>query len=293
MGGDGHLELFADRGQEGLGAVAVEILHHAVVVHDLELIVGEDHGHEALIGLVAVHGQALGLGFGAAGLPIADGGGGAVVAVSDVEGLHAVEEVDQLVDHGLARDHPDRVADAVRRHHVIDRHLLADVVHDVVDVGHGAVGEEDRLSVGGLLGDVAGAVVLLVLAGELVALDGAVLILFHGAEAHQACLDMVAHALLVDVEAGGVLLEERAAGDEAAQVGDALGVDLVRVDIDAHEQVDLRTPHMEEGVGIALGQLGGLLGVHHVIGHRGHLSCKLGTRTVGAKRLQLGHDTCH
>ena len=170
-GGGGHGELLAQGGQEGLAGQAVQVLDDAVVVHDLQLVVGERHGHEALEGLVAG-----GLGRGRpARLAVADGGGGAVVAVGDVQGRHGFEQVVEGVDVGLLVDDPDRVADAVLGDHVVDRRGGADLVHQGVDVGHGTVGQEHRLGVGGLLGDVAGAVVLLVLAGVLVALDEPVL----------------------------------------------------------------------------------------------------------------------
>ena len=57
---------------------------------------------------------------------------------------------------------------------------------------------------------------------------------------------MVAHALLVDVQAGGALLEQGAGLDEPVQVGHALGVDRVGVDVGALGQIDLGPPHMQE-----------------------------------------------
>ena len=112
-------------------------------------------------------------------------------------------------------------------------------------------------------------------------------VLLDRAQAHQPGLDVVAHALLVDVQAGRALLEQGAALDQPVQVLHALGVDRVGVDVGAFGQVDLRAAHVQEGVGVSGRQLARLFGVDHVVGHRRHQGGQFGPGPECLERFEL------
>ena len=103
----------ADGGEQRFDAVAVEVTHHTVVIHDGHLAGGEDDRQEIFrsvrLALTAPRGGD------------ARGGGRTVVAVGDVEVGHGVED---LADAGEGRrivDQPDGVPDAVVGRQVGDR----------------------------------------------------------------------------------------------------------------------------------------------------------------------------
>ena len=133
------------------------------------------------------------------------------MAVGDVERLDAAEQFDQPGDRRRVGNSPDRVADPVRRRDVVERLGGADTVHDGIDLRLGAVGKKHRLGIGVLLGDVPGAIVFLIAPREFVFLDAILLVLPNRAERDQTGLDVLSHALLVDVERILGLARENAA----------------------------------------------------------------------------------
>jgi len=68
----------------------------------------------------------------------------------------------------------------------------ADLVDDGIDLGLGAVGEEDRLGIGVLLGDVAGAIVFLIAPGKFVFLNAILFVLAAEQSADQTGLNVLA-----------------------------------------------------------------------------------------------------
>lgn len=264
-----ELVALAHGGDELLLGEAVEVLDHAVVVDDVELVVGEDDGHEVVVLLLAgVVGVLLLLLLSHEG-----GGGAAVVAVGDVHGGNLlVEDVDELGDGGLVVDDPEAMAEAVfLGDEVIDGLLGGDAGHDLVDAGDGGVGEEDGLDVG--VGDahVFHAVLFLVLAGELVFLDNFVDIVLAVGAGDDAVLPLSVgilgvHALGVDVEFLLFIFHQPAEVLEQVVVLDDLEVHFGRVLVGAFGEVDFSLGDVEEAVGVALALDAGFFGVEYVVG---------------------------
>ena len=116
LAGRRHRELLSHLCEELLLRQPPEVLHDAVVVQDAQLVVGEEHGEEVVVGLVAVV-------RGVGGLALeADPRrrGRAVVPVGDVERGHPAERRPNGL-RLLGRDDPHGVGDAVGRHEVVDR----------------------------------------------------------------------------------------------------------------------------------------------------------------------------
>jgi len=186
-------------------------------------------------------------------------GGRTVVAVGDVQVRDLAEDGGDVRDPAGVGDHPEPVFDAVGGSEVVLRLAAAGRLDSGVEVGPGVVGQEDRAGLGVELADVAGAVVLLVLPGQLVLADHVGVIVVHRRAGGQRGLNVIAHPLAVDVEAVGRIPEQHAVGDQALEVFLALMVDAIVVQIDAGGQVDLGLAHVEEGVGIAARHGQGLL----------------------------------
>ena len=70
----------------------------------------------------------------------------------------------------------------------------------------------------------------------------------------------------------------------------ALGVDLVGVEVGAGGQVDLGLADVQERIGIALGQLAGLLGTEDVVGRGGDLFGQVPARPEPPERFDACHD---
>ena len=174
-------------------------------------------------------------------------GRGSVMAIGHVERRDRGEALGHGSDLGGIRDDPERVFDPVAGDEVVGGRSSAHDVDDAVELIDRSVGQEHRLRVRVGLGDVAGPIVLLVGARVLVLLDEALLVLAHAAERDQACLDVLAHALLVDVQAGSRVPHQHAVGNEAPQVVAPLRVDAVVVHIDRWIEVDLGLADVQEG----------------------------------------------
>ena len=265
----GELVALADGFEELLLAEAVEVLHNAVVVDDVELVVGEDDGHEVVVLLLAgVVGVLLLLLLSHEG-----GGGAAVVAVGDVHGGHLlVEEFDELVNELAVVDDPEAVAEAVfLGDEVVDGLLGGDAGNDLIDTCHRGVSEENGLHVGIGDADVFHAVLFLILAGELVFLNDLVDIVLAVGAGHDAILPLGVgilgvHALGVDVEFFLFILDQPAEVFKHIVVLHHLEVHFGRMLVSAFGQVDFSLGHMEQAVGVALAFHAGFFRIQYVVG---------------------------
>jgi hypothetical protein len=181
------------------------------------------------------------------------------------------------------------VADAVVGGEVAEGRFLAAAVDEAVDVAVGPVSEEDGPGLGGGGFYVVGAVEFFVGAGVLVFFDAALLVFVEGGDGYEADLDMGAHLLLVDVEAGGRVLAEPASGDEVVKGGAGFFVDGRGVVIDVFREVDFGFGDPEEAVRVGGGYPPCFGRVHDVVGEGGDAG---GQRRIGPEAAE-GFDCCH
>ena len=128
--------------------------------------------------------------------------GGAVMAVCHIECIHlGGEYLGDALNRGGIVDHPELVAEVVLIREFVLGRALDGLFDDCVQLGIVAVGEEHRLDVGVLDAHMDHAVVLLVLAGELMLLDDAVCVVVGVGAEHEAVLGALAHGLGVNVVA--------------------------------------------------------------------------------------------
>ena len=254
--------------EEVLGAEAVEVFHDAVVVDDVQLVVGEDDGHKVVVLFLAGVGRILLF------LLLTDEGcgGTTVVTVSDVHGRNLlVEQLDEAGDGGLVVDDPEAMAEAVfLGDEVIDGLLGGDLAHDGVDFGDGRVGKEHRLHIGVGEADVLHAVFLFVLAGQFVLLDDFVHIVFAVGAGHDAILPVGVgvggvHALGIDVELFLFILLDPSEVFETIEVLNDFQIGFEVAVLVAFGQVDFGLGHVEQAVGVAFTFLAGFFGVQNVV----------------------------
>ena len=211
-----------------------------------------------------------------------------MVAVGDVERRHAAEGGDQAGARGRLGP-PERVRDAVGGDEVVERGPRAGRLDQAVDLGAGAVGQEDHAGLGAQGDDVAGAVVLLVAAGPLVLADQVALVLVDREGAGDAGLHVAAHAQPVDVERWLGLGRERRRGAQPLEILPAAVVDGGGIGIGALGQLDFGAGDAQEGERLVGGELAGLGGRHDVVGDGGDAGRDRQGGTQRAKGGQLGH----
>ena len=164
-----------------------------------------------------------------------------------------------------------------------------DLVHERVDGGDFAVGQEDRAGLRTERHDVAGAVVLLVAAGGLVLLDDAGIVFGGGSGARDADLRAAVHGERVDVEIRLGIMGEGGRRAEAFEVRERLVVYGVGMDVRARGELDLGAGDAEESQGIAFGELRRFGGVHDVVGDGGDLRGFGGTGHEGVEGSENSH----
>ncbi len=258
----------ANSGDELLLAEAVEVLHHAVVIDNVQLVVRENNSHEVVVLLLAgVTGVLLFL------LLSHEGGGGTtVVTVGDVHGGHfLVEEFDQFVNQFAVVDDPETMAEAVfLGDEVVDGLLGGDAGNDLINTCNRGVSEENGLHIGVGDADVLHAVLFLILAGKLVFLDDLVHIVLAIGAGHDAVLPLGVgilgvHALGVDVEFFLFILDQPAEVFEHIVVLHHLEIHFGRMLVSAFGQVDFSLGHMEQAVGVALAFHAGFFRIQYVV----------------------------
>ena len=211
--------------------------------------------------------------------------------VGDVGAGHAAEHELEGLD-GLRAPHaPYGLADALAVGEVVERLRGARARHEEREGGLVSVGEEDGpgLAAGRL--DVADAVVLLVAARELVALDGAVHVIVERAGRDDARLGTPALLEPIEVVAlvgvahegavGGALLEDAAGG----------GVDVVGVHVVVGPEGGLRAVDGQEARGVVGDEGRGLVAVEDVVGQRGELRGAVGVGAQAGERLGVHRDS--
>lgn len=275
---------------ELIGREAVEVFDEAVVWEDVEFGGGEESGEEPVVFFVA----------GVFGVFVASlragacGGGGAVVSVGDVGGVEFFVGGDEGC---VFLDAPDGVSYAVGCGEVVERLAGGVCFDEAFEVVVVFVEEEDGAGVGVEGEDVAGAVVFFGLPCFLVLFDDVVGVVVDVAAGDDADLGEFAgalgglegHGLAVDVDAGRVVAEEGAVGDEAFEV--VLGglVDGVGVGIGVGREVDVGTDDVEEGEGVALGESGGFVAVDDVVGDGSDAFGGFGCGSEGLERVDSEH----
>ena len=216
-----------------------------------------------------------------------------VMTISHIESLNiAAEQPGDLVDGLVVVDDPELVAEVILIHEVIFRlpqdGLGDDLVQDVVVL----VGEEHRLDVGVLDADMDHAVVLFVLAGELMLLDlSGSIVVGVGAE-HETVLGAAFHCLGIDIIALLGIPAEPSLSLPGLEVLDSLGIDL-RIMIFEHRlEINLGFGDMEKG--LLTGHFLGLGGVQHIVRRSRYFGDNIFRRTDRRKGFYSYHNdiTC-
>ena len=161
-----------------------------------------------------------------------------------------VEEVGQ--DAAVPFVHaPERMDDAVRGGEVEQGSFRGELFDQMVNERRIAVGQEGRAGMRMQGHDVAGAVVLFILAGLLMFLDDVFSVFVGGNRSEDAGLDMIAHFQAVNVEMFVLVEFERGLFAEAFEVGEGFGVDFIVIEVNAGFEFDFRFGNTEEAQRIA------------------------------------------
>jgi hypothetical protein len=91
--------------------------------------------------------------------------------------------------------------------------------------------------------------------------------------------------LAVEVEAGFGFADEGVVGLEAVEIFAGFGVDGIGIRIGAWGEVDFGAKDVEEGVGFAVGEGAGFLGIDDVVGDGGDIGDLVGGRGEGVEGL--------
>ena len=125
-----YIEILRYCCHELLRCKSVKVLHHAVIVDDLEVALRECHCHEPVIFLVSCMGRIA--------FPLLCAYTGCscctVVTVSHIESRNLREKFCYAVDVSLLVDHPEMMAEAVSCNEIILRLAYDVFVHDGVDL---------------------------------------------------------------------------------------------------------------------------------------------------------------
>jgi hypothetical protein len=212
----------------------VQIQHHPVVLHDHHLIIGEDHRQKVIVGLVS---GMTGPFLAAFGLDVGRRRA-AVVPISHVQVRHLLrKQPGQAVHLAGLGDDPQRVPYPVLGHEVHLGGAPGELLDGGVDLGSSPVGQKHRPGIGADDIHVTGPFLLLVRPGVLVLFDQVPLVLLHRGAGHQAHLEVIAHALLVQVVAGVLVADHQPLVHEALQVLGAVFEDLDVVGIQSAVQL--------------------------------------------------------
>lgn len=253
---DGEVVLL-DLGEELL-VVELVLLDDAVVVDDAELGVSEDAGHEVAERLGASVLVASGL---LALVPDVEGGGGTVVAVSDVDVWDLSEEFGDLVDALLIIDDPKLVIGVVEVE-VGNAIWFAsskapNVLTELVELLT-VVSKEDRANVSILDVNSLGAVDFWSVASLLVLLDEALSILLAGEEGVETNLGVIAKLSAVSVVGWLVRADKKVISNPLLEELSALFVDAVICSVNTWEG-NFWTIDMDQAFFALFAHLGSLL----------------------------------
>ena len=175
------------------------------------------------------------------------GCGAAMVSVGDVESIHLLgKELADTLYQGIIRNHPQLVAEPVLIGETVLGRALDRPVYDVLQLTLVLEGEEHGLDVRALNPDMDHAVILLVLAGELVLLDTPLDIVLRVGAKHEAVLGAAAHGLGIDVVARLLVPYEPSPLLPEAEVLHRPVIDLGRVLVRHRIEIDFRLGDMKQ-----------------------------------------------
>jgi hypothetical protein len=178
--------------------VSVEVLDHAIVGHEIKLVVGKGYRQKVRARVIIV-----------CALSYTSGGGGAVVSISDVERVELSEGAEEPLLLRALTHRPELMAHAVLSDKINARLARGDLADEGVDGGLSTVGEEHRAEVSAEALDEAHTVLLFTRQGELVAFDLTCAIVGSRGEANEPYLAVEALSCL-HVLSVGIVLGRRA-----------------------------------------------------------------------------------
>ena len=266
------------------GRQAVQVLHHAVVVDDAELVGREGHREEITILLTTRMARIIG----AALLSHTRSGGRAVMSVGNIERRNARKNLRNAVVGLLVADHPQLVSEAVVGREIILRSVVFHHVGDNgVDLGIVGISEEHRFDIGFLVAHVDHAVLLLVGTRQFVLLDGARKVILEMAAHRKAVLRAAVHRLRIYIIVLFGVLAEPAFGLPFAEILNRFVVNGLRMLVGDRLEVDLGFDDVQQrtlrGLGFRLD------GVEHIVRARSHLGSVLLRGTDCAERFDTYH----
>ena len=279
-------EMLVEAAEELLVREAVQVLHHAVVIDNRQLVGRETDRHEVIIFLVApVVGILLCL-----FSPHKGGGGGTMVAVGDIERRNLGKQLRDAVDIRLIVDNPEGMAKAVvGSHEIILRRASGIFRHELVQLGIVGIGKEDRLDIRVIDADVLHAVLLFVATRELVLFDDPVHIVRDIGPDDETVLRLAVHRLGINVIALLLVLDQPTTLLEETEVVGGLLIDTRIVLVGADGEIDFGFDNMIQRFFIALGLATRFIGIKHIVRAGNHLSNQVFGRTEAAERFNGSH----
>ena len=218
--------------------MAVEVLHRPIVRQNLQLARGKEHGEEPVVVFVA---RVRGIGFPTLAAD-ANGAGRAVMAIRHIRDGHLREGLDE----GLRSRHaPHGVLNAIRCGEIVKRRFLLHGVHELIDRRGIAIGEEHRAGIRAQRADEPRAIVFLIATRLLVFLDDVVLVILDVADGGHADLHVLAHSLLVKIDARFRLADQRAFVLQPEEILPRLFINHGGIGIRLRRQIDLRAIHVQ------------------------------------------------
>ena len=199
-----HLEIFLDGEHEILRIHPMKILDDTVVVHDLQLLIREQHRQKVVELLRAIIVRMR--------LPTPetdlDRARRAMMAIRDVGRRHLLEKCLQRRYPLAVRDSPYPMTDAVVRHERIERRFLLYLLHDRLDTGMCTIGEKDRARLRRAGIHMTDTILLLLLHRVLMLLTDSVQVIIDRTERNDAGLRPSLQGQLIDVVAGARFTHE-------------------------------------------------------------------------------------
>ena len=279
-------EMLVEAAEELLVREAVQVLHHAVVIDNRQLVGRETDRHEVIIFLVApVVGILLCL-----FSPHKGGGGGTMVAVGNIERRNLGEQLRDTTDICLIVDDPEGMAEAVvGSHKIILRRAGGIFRHELVQLGIVGIGKEDRLDIRVIDADVLHAVLLFVATRELVLFDDPVHIVRDIGPDDETVLRLAVHSLGINVIALLLVLDQPTTLLEETEVVGGLLIDTRIVLVGADGEIDFGFDNMIQRFFIALGLATRFIRIKHIVRAGNHLSNQVFGRTEAAERFNGSH----
>ena len=252
----GHL------GQELLAGEAVEVLHNAVVVHDLKLTGREAYSQEEVVLLVT---RMLGV-LESTLLSYSSCSCGAMMTVSHIEIWNGSKSLGDGLDGIGVVDYPELMDEALGGSESLDTGTSGSLTDNAIE--HLVVGEceEHRLHVGREATHVLHAVLLLVGTSEFVLLDDAIKIVVDISSNYETILGAAIHGLAIKIIIRSRVLDEPTILLEFLELLDSNIIDLGVVLVGNRVEIYLGFDDVIERLLIALALIVGLLRRQDIVG---------------------------